>query len=104
MRRGPSTWQIHPSTLHLQHWSWRCRGLTRLRGVEKVDALVAYVSDLGVCRVDLECGLGVWTEQVGGRQLGLPTIEPLIVFGRHQDCRHAIVDGAHRGAGFHGDD
>ena len=63
-----------------------------------------YVSDLGVCRVDLECGLGVWTEQVGGRPLGLATIEPLIVLGRHQDGRHAVVDGAHCGAGNHGDD
>ena len=66
--------------------------------------MVVYVSDLGVCRVDLERGFGIWTEQVGGRPLGLPTIEPLIVLGRHQDGRHAIVDGAHCGAGLHGDD
>ena len=76
----------------------------RLRGIEQVDALVAYVSDLGVCRVDLERGLGEWTEQVGGRPLGLATIEPLIVLGGHQDGRHAVVDGAHRDAGLHGDD
>ena len=63
-----------------------------------------YVSDLGVRWVDLKRGFGEWTEQVGGRPLGLATIKPLIVLGRHQDGRHAVMDGAHRGAGLHGDD
>jgi hypothetical protein len=84
--------------------SARSARISMLRRFEEIDVLIAHIANLSIRGVDQQCGVRKRPEQVSGRALHLAAIEPLVIVPQPENGRHAIVDGAHGGVGFDGDD